>query len=428
LGDPRLTKRLIRLADDLSSNPTASIPMACGGWAETKAAYRLLDNEALDWRALLEAHRQPTIGRMAGLTRVLCLQDTTELDFTSQPGIAGLGRLSYERQHGMYLHPTLAVSESGVALGVLDAWMWARRPKGEADVLESLRWVEGYERVAELAAQVPSTRLVYVADREGDLRALLDRAAALGHPADYLLRAKHDRVLADNGKLRAAVERQASLGEVEFQLPPAPGRKGRTVVQSLRVARVALARHQGATREVTVILAREETPPAGEKPIEWLLLTNEVVETLDEACLRIAWYRRRWLAEIFFRILKSGCRVEALQLSTVERLERALVIYLIVAWRILQLVTLGRDGPQLPCEVVFSPEEWQAAWLMAKRQPPPQEPPTLGTMVRIVAGFGGFLGRKGDGHPGPKALWEGMLKLMAYVEAFQAAREVYGVG
>ena len=101
-------------------------------------------------------------------------------------------------------------------------------------------------------------------------------------------------------------------------------------------------------------------------------------------------------------------------------------IYLIIAWRILHLVTLGRDCPHLPCEVVFAPEEWQAAWLMAKRLPPPEEPPTLGEMVRIVAGFGGFLGRKGDGHPGPKALWEGMLKLMAYVEAIHAVRDVYG--
>ena len=79
----------------------------------------------------------------------------------------------------------------------------------------------------------------------------------------------------------------------------------------------------------------------------------------------IEWYRHRWLIEIFFRILKSGCRVEALQLGTLERLERALVIYLIIAWRILHLVTRGREGPDLPCEVIFDPEEWQAAWIVA---------------------------------------------------------------
>ena len=133
-----MTKRLVRLADDLSAHPTKSIPVACAGPAEVKAAYRLLDNEALDWRAVLEAHGAPTASRMAQEVRVLCIQDTTELDFTTQPGIVGLGRLTYERQHGMYVHPTLAVGEGGVALGVLDAWMWARKPKGEADVLESL--------------------------------------------------------------------------------------------------------------------------------------------------------------------------------------------------------------------------------------------------------------------------------------------------
>lgn len=423
LGDGRLTKRLIRLVDDLSANPTAGIPVACGGWAETKAAYRLLDNEAPYWRAILEEHAQPTVTRMAEETRVLCLQDTTELDFTGQSDIAGLGRLSYQRQHGLYVHPTLAVSESGVALGVLDAWMWARKPKGEADGPESLRWVEGYERVAELAARLPGTRLVYRADREGDIRAHLDRAAALEHPADDLIRVQHDRVLADGGKLRAPVDRQPTWGEVVFALPPAPGRPGRTVVQTVRAARVRLGRRRGETRDVTVILAREESPPAGEKPIEWLLVTHEAVDTLDAACLRITGYRRRWLMEIFFRIVKSGCRVEALPLGTVERLERALMIYLIIAWRILHWVTLGRDCPHLPCEVVFAPEEWRAGWLVAKRQPPP---PTLGDMIRIVTGFGGFLGRKGDGHPGPKALWEGMLKLMAYVDAIHIVREVYG--
>jgi len=194
----------------------------------------------------------------------------------------------------------------------------------------------------------------------------------------------------------------------------------------VRVARVTLARHAGKTHEVTVILAREEAPPAGEQPIEWLLLTNEPVTTLDAAVQRIGWYRRRWLMEIFFRIVKSGCRVEALQLATAERLERALVIYLVIAWRILYLMTLGRDCPDLPCDVAFTAEEWRAAWLMTQRHPPPDAPPPLGAMIRWVAGFGGFLGRQGDGHPGPKALWEGLMKLMSYVEALETVHEVYG--
>lgn len=422
-----MKKRLIKLVDDLSSNPLASIPVACQGWAETKAAYRLLDNEAVDWHTVLSTHGERSESRMADHKRVLCLQDTTELDFTSQPGIAGLGRLSYERQHGMYVHPTLAVTPDGIALGVLDAWMWAREPVGEEALNEGVRWLEGYERVAECAKRLPETRLIYVADREGDIRALMDRAAKLEHPADWLIRAQHDRVLAeDDEKLMAKVAAQTALGTVEFQLPSSETRESRKVVQQIRVARLTLAAKGGETRDVTVILAQEDHPPAGEEVIRWVLLTNELITTLEEACERVGWYRRRWLIEIFFRILKSGCRVEALQLAHVDRLERALVIYMIVAWRILHLVTLGRECPQLPCDVMFDAEEWRTAWIVAKRQRPPETPPALGEMIRIVATFGGFLGRKCDGHPGPKALWEGLQQLMAYVETARSFSEVYG--
>ena len=426
LGDARRTRRLIRLVEDLSAQPLASLPVASGGWAETKAAYRLLDNDALDWREVLEVHTRRTGERMQGHPVVLCIQDTTELDFTSQPGIAGLGRLSYAAQHGLYLHPTLVATPAGLALGVIDAWMWAREPKDQPHVKESTRWVEGYEIVADLAAQVPSTRLVYVADREGDLRELMDAAARRGHPADWLVRAKHNRHTTAGDKLWDRLARSEPLGEVEFTLPAAPGRPARLVRQTLYLDRVTLPARKGApAMTVTAILAREEHPPAGERAIEWRLLTNRAAEALDQVVELIDWYRRRWLVEILFRILKSGCRVEALQLGALERLERALVIYLIIAWRILHLVTWGRDCPDLPCEVVFDPEEWQAAWIVAHRRPPPVAPPRLNDMVRLIAGFGGFLGRKRDGHPGPKAIWEGMQRVRAFAIGIEAGRAIY---
>ena len=426
LGDARRTQRLIKLVDDLSAQPTGSIPLACGGWAETKAAYRLLDNPALEWRELLEVHTRRTGERLQGHRVVLCIQDTTELDFTTQPGIAGLGRLSYEAQHGLYVHPTLVVTPAGVALGVIDAWIWARGPKDEPQVKESRRWVEGYEIVADLAEQVADSRLVYVADREGDLRELMDAAARRGTPADWLVRAQHNRNTTAGGKLWDRLGRGEALGEVEFTLPAAPGRPARVVRQTLYRQPVTLPVRKGAPAvTVTAVLAREEAPPLGEKAIEWQLLTNRVAETLEQVVELIDWYRRRWLVEIFFHILKSGCRVEALQLGTLERLERALVIYLIIAWRILHLVTWGRDCPELPCDVLFDPEEWQAAWIVAHRCPPPTTPPRLGEMVRLIAGFGGFLGRKGDGHPGPKAIWEGMQRVREFAIALEAGRALY---
>jgi transposase Tn5 family protein/transposase-like protein len=426
LGDARRTRRLIRRVEDLSAQPTGSIPMASGGWAETKAAYRLLDNPALDWRQIREVHTGRTRQRMTEHPRVLCIQDTPELDFTSQPGIAGLGRLSYAAQHGLYAHPTLVVTPQGTALGVVDAWLWARAPKGAAPVKESTRWLEGYGIVADLAEATPATRLVYVADREGDIRALMDYAARRGTPADWLIRAYHERNTALGNQLWATLGASEPCGEIEFTLPAAPGRSPRRVCQTLYLHRVELPARKGAPPlTVTALLAREEHPPAGEKAIEWRLLTNRPAATLEQAVELIEWYRRRWLVEIFFRIWKSGCRVEALQRGTLERLERALVIYLIIAWRLLHVVTWGRDCPDLPCEVVFDPDEWQAAWIVAKRSPPPATSPKLGEMVRLMASFGGFLGRKGDGHPGPKALWTGLQRVREFAIALEAGKAIY---
>src|SRR5512135_3162007 len=382
LGDARRTRRRIRLVEDLSAQPMGSIPVASGGWAETKAAYRLLDNPAVEWRAMLEVHTQHTRERMAGQPVGLCIQDSTELDFTTQPGIVGRGRLSYEAPHGMYVHPPLVVTPQGAALGVIDAWMWARAPKGKATVKESVRWLEGYGLVAELAEVTPGTRLVYLADRDGDIRALMDDSARRGTPADWLIRARHERKTAMGDKLWVGLRASEPLGDLEFTLPAAPGRPSRRVQQTLYLQRVTLPARRGAAPvSVTALLAREEHPPAGEKAIEWRLLTNRSAATLEAAVELLEWYRCRWLVEIFFRILKSGCRVEALQLATLERLERALVIYLMIAWRILQVVTWGRDYPDLPCEVMFDPEEWQAAWIVAKRGPPPGTPPPLGASV-----------------------------------------------
>jgi len=428
LGDKRREKRLIKLVETLAAQPRASIPVAAQGWAETKASYRLLENPAVDWQEILDMHAERTERRVWTHSSkiALCIQDTTELDFSSQPGITGLGRLNYEARRGMYVHPTLVVTPEGHALGVTDAWMWARRPKGEAEFIESIRWVTGYERVAEMAGKVGETSLVYVADREGDMRALFDKAHELGYAADYLVRAVHERNTTDGDKIWQDLGKTEPLGEVEFVLPADGGRAARQVRQRVYARRITLPKRSGFPEiEVTAILTREENPPPGEKPLEWRLLTNRQAAILEEVVELIDWYRRRWLIEIFFRILKSGCKVEALQLSTLERLERALMIFLIIAWRILHVVTWGRESPDLPCDVVFDTEEWQAAWIVEHRSTPPATPPKLGEMVRLIARFGGFLARKRDGHPGPKAIWEGMEKVRHYAVGIELGKAVY---
>ena len=427
LGDVRLEKRAALLLDELGKKPSASIPIACGGWSETLAAYRFLGNEKCQWTDILAPHTECTQTRMASHPVVLCIQDTTMLDFNGQK-IEGLGPLSYEAQRGMFVHPTLAVTPERLQLGLLDSWMWAREFKDKNGIRpginESIRWVEGYERVAERALGLPQTRLVYVADRESDLLALMQKANALNFAADLLIRSKHNRLLAkDKEKLWDQAGATKPLGQIEFCLPGRKGKPARQVKQELRVIRVKFrSGTAGESFEMTALLAKEINTPAGVKPIEWRLLTNRNPTTLEEAAELIDWYRCRWEIEQFFNVLKNGCKIEELQLSSTDRIETALAFYFIIAWRVGYLLGLGKTCPDMDCEVVFAREEWQAAWIV-KYKTLPQKNPTLNEIVRLIAGFGGFLGRKCDKEPGAKSLWQGLQCVMNFTIAIQALKE-----
>lgn len=416
LGDPRRNRRAISLIEDFSAKPTASIPQACGDWSDTQAAYRFFSNDKVEWSAILAPHIKNSVLRMAAHDVVLCIQDTTELDFNGQKA-TGLGPLSYERQRGMYVHPTYAVSTSREPLGVLDAWMWARELKDKdgkrPGITESVRWIEGYERLAELAPQLPTTRLVYLADREADIMALMVRARDLGMPVDWLVRSKSNRTLPDGDKLWDSVTKEASLGEIRFTLPKGRGHSAREVVQEVWAKKVTLPDGKKGVVQAYCIVAREINPPAGEKPVEWRLLTNLSVETREQAVKMIDWYLARWEIEMLFHVFKNGCRIEALQLESIERIERALVVYLIVAWRIARLMRLGRTCPDMDAALMFDRDEWQGAYILNK-QKLPDKTPTLNEVVRLVARLGGFLARKGDGEPGVKTIWLGMQRVIDF--------------
>ncbi|KAG0163662.1 hypothetical protein DFQ28_011523 [Apophysomyces sp. BC1034] len=251
-----MNKRARTLMERMAAKPTAGVPQACRGWGETMAAYRFFDNDEVEWSAILEPHWQQTERRMAAQSVVLCLQDTTELDFNARQA-TGLGPRSYEVQRGMYLHPTYAGKRGGIK--------------------ESQRWIEDYERVAEAARNLPHTRL----------------AQELGTPADWLIRSTHDRALPEGAKLWACASEGEPLGEIAF-----------TVRVRANVA-------------ATCLVAREFDAPANVKPIEWRLLTNREATTLQEAIELIDWYRARWEIEILFNVLKPCTRYAQVGMPTV---------------------------------------------------------------------------------------------------------------
>jgi len=436
LGDARLNRRLGQLLQQTSDPVGESLPTACGGLSETIAAYRFFDHRRATAAAVLAPHAAATTERLGREPVGLLVQDTTELDFTGKDAITGLGPLNWPARRGLLCHLTLAVTPERRCLGVAAALMWARadgtgrvhRPRKQRTLSdkESQRWVAGYEQACELAAAAPSTRVISVADREGDIYEWYTTWAAAASPrADRVLRSCQDRALVgETARLRARLAQAPLLGRVRWTLPPRPGRRGRQVEQELRAATVTLRppyRRGARLAPVTVnaVLAREVGVSAETTPVAWVLLTSLPVDRLAAAEQVVEYYRCRWQIEVFVRVWKSGCRVEALQLRDLARLEAALALYLIVAWRVLTVSSTARAHPEAPCTTLFSAAEWRALYTLKRRQAP-KAPPPLGEFVRLLASLGGHLGRKSDGPPGPKSIWIGLQQLHCYCLAFAA--------
>lgn len=426
LGDHRLTTRLIRLATDLAAQPTASLPQACGTSAATKAAYRFFDTEAVTPQVIQAAHQQATLERMRGGPLVLAIQDTTDLDFRHHPATQGLGPVNSAGSPGLKVHSVLAVSPEGVPLGLLHQTVWARDPAStgklqhrrqrETAQKESQRWLTAWELSQ---ARVPeATRVLTIADREADIYDLFALPRRLG--ADLLIRATHNRRVEQEAQYLWEAIRQAPLGgQMQVQVQRAPERPARQATLAVRWTTLGVAppRHRRQRKhlqplQLQVILAEEVDPTDAGSPICWLLVTTLPIATWAEAVACVHWYTLRWLIERYHFVLKSGCRFEALQLETAARLERALAVYSLVAWRLLWLTYEARAHPEASSATVLALHEWQALYCTIHRTPhPPGQPPSVREAVRWIAQLGGFLGRKSDGEPGVQVLWRGLRRL-----------------
>jgi hypothetical protein len=456
LGDQRLAERYRLLMDTLSRRPSVSLPAACNGRTELTAAYRFFNNELVTAEKVLAPHQQATLARIREQAVVLLVQDTTELDLSRpQERMAGAGPLNEESRWGFYDHPLLALTPERVPLGVVEATIWARdleefrksraekddrerkRRLKSIDEKESRRWVDGYRRACAIAEAAPQTRIVCIADSESDIYECFLAATAVvsGRPADWIIRAAHDRSVvteadddAELRNLRSAVAATKVLKKLQIEVRRNEGKasKGRkrnqprsarmtTVsVQALRVTLKGTPRPGGRLPNVRVnaILIRELDPPEGEERIEWLLLTNLPISSIKQVCRVIEYYCCRWQIEIYFRVLKSGCKVEERQFETADAYLPCLALYMIVAWRVLYVLMLGRECPDLCCDEVFSDEEWKSVYMVVRQKPAPRHPPTLQEMIVLIARLGGHLGRTNDEPPGPKAIWLGMQRMM----------------
>ena len=437
LSDKRLHNRLQTLLNELANHPDSSIPDSCETWAATQAAYRFLSNPAVDAKDILRGHTAATLERMKSQPVVLVVQDTTFLNLAKESRKADMGTLAIKESNEYLLHPAIAFTPQRTNLGVLHHHLW-QRPEERIGHLrhlkpivekESIRWLHVYDYCHAVQAQLPSTMVVTIGDRESDIYELYQSAqdTPAERRAEFIVRAKANRRVAYDDDAKALWDVMATaplVGHYELSLGRTKYRALRDAVFEVRCREVTLLgakRVDGRLPPVTLyaVSATELSPPDGEAPIEWLLLTSLPVETLAQAQTVIGWYRARWEIEIYFHVLKSGCRVEALRLERDERLEKALAVYMLIAWRLHTLTMLARETPDAPCTTAYAEQEWRLIYLLKKQQQPTTVP-SIRDITRLLAMHGGFLARKGDGEPGAETIWRGYTKILNYLEVAQA--------
>jgi len=400
LGDKRLDARLITLCDRFSDSPESPINQACVDWAETKAAYRFFQNENVDGDEILAAHRRKTARRTSAHDTVLALQDTSYFVYTSHMQTEGLGEMTMKKGNhvekiyskGLVMHACLAITTEGLPLGLLDQNIFARKLRPEhqkrrkggryiQDVLpveekETYRWLQALKTTEEA---LPNTRVVTVCDREADLYDFFKLSHQLD--ADVLVRASANRTVNRRSryaeknvlKLWEYMLQQPEAGSYEIQIPKraktkhTSAREARSATVTVRFAPLCLnpprnnpmhKKESLPNIDMHAVYVVEKDPPADEEAIEWMLLTTLPIQSFDEACEKVRWYCVRWRIEMYFKVLKSGFRVEDCRLNQAQRLIRYLMVMSIVAWRLFMITLIARTDPDTPCSSFLAINEW----------------------------------------------------------------------
>jgi hypothetical protein len=459
-ADERLGKRFGVLMQQLSKDIGRTIPLACGDWAATKAAYRFLDNDRVSEADILAGHFQATHARFASANgSILVLHDTTEFSFT-RSNTEAIGKTrkvasghknkaGRQRMHtvcGILMHSSLAVTTDGLPLGLAAIKLWTRKKfkgtnalKGKGidggkhsvnatripiEKKESIRWLENVRQST--ANLGDASRCVHIGDRESDIYELFCECESLG--TKFVLRTCVDRRAEDGEQtVNEAMDGQRVKAVHRVEVMDAKG-KPSTAVLEVKYHRMQVCPPIGKEKRygdltLTVIRAIERGKPEGRDPIEWKLITNLPVTSKAEAIEKLDWYALRWKIETFHKVLKSGCQAEDSKLRTAERLANLIAMMCILAWRVLWLTMVNRTSPELPAKLVFTDTEIQ---LLEHLVPAKYESRkrTVGDFLIRLARLGGYLNRKRDAPPGTMVMWRGMARLTDIHLGYSMARDV----
>ena len=444
-GDARRAARGTELIERVTATGSLVIRKLGETRAGELAIHRFLSAPSVTCKEMLGTLAGRTLGATAG-RRIVVAQDTTEINFAGrEANRRGLGAAGDGVSVGFFIHPLVAIdSETEAVLGLLDAHIWTRddavetapRRKRAIEDKESIRWLRGVERTAELLTDAAS--VVVVGDRENDIYSGFARRPA---GIDLIVRVAQDRAtehtrkgLVEEGSLFASAAAWPELTRMQVKVAPRRvGDPGRIATVALRAGPVTLKRPRHGfaktdpeTVSMTLVEAREINPPANAEPLHWRLLTTIEVGDADAARAIVRLYRLRWRIEEVFRALKSdGMRLEETQVHEAGRLFKLAVVGLAAACRTIQLVD-ARDGSPRPATDVIDPALLPAADAIGptlegktERQKNPHPLHSLAWLAWIVARLGGWNCYYKP--PGPKTMRAGWARFATMAAGFTIA-------
>jgi hypothetical protein len=445
LGDMRLSKRLVTVAEQLAAKPNASFPKAAGSDGALEGTYRFLNHEEVTPERILEPHIAATVKRAQSQGSVIVAHDTSEFRFAGDR--EGLGWIDRVGANGFLGHFALAVSADGTRrpLGVMGMKVLVRTGEPHANKHSERRPAKEREsrRWGELAAEVGArlrghARVIHVMDCEADSYALF--AQLLEAQDGFVIRMRTDRRIETRQPGSFRIEERMSKAEELFvrevplsaRKPDSQRRRARHEPRSARLAKLGFSAvkltvmrpdHERAplapTLTLNTVRVFEIDAPAEAEPVEWLLMTNEPIDTLDQVAAVVDAYRTRWMIEEFFKALKTGCAFEKRQLESLHALHNALAVLAPIAWRLLLLRLLGRVDSPLPAAEILTPLQLHLLRRKTKKLP---AQPTIRQAMLAVAQLGGHI--KNNGDPGWIVLGRGYEELLILEEGARIALEM----
>jgi transposase-like protein/transposase Tn5 family protein len=446
LGDGRRSRRMVELMAGAAARPSGRICDVFAGAAQRQAAYDFVEHESVSADAVIEAVGNACLRQCAQHPRVLIPMDGSSVTLTDRQCSKGFGRIGSLRfaAHGLKVMNTLALTPQGEVLGVPTQHYWTRQKRAKQrgyrgpKQRESAHWRDAVDEVSERRTRLaPDTRLHFIADREADASLLIRHILQHGH--EFTIRANGTRTIKlERGRvaIRPWLIRQRAVATMSLKLSAQAAGSEREVELVVRAARVRLVlrdRHSKhrSVREVTVVWAREQGRLSkGQKRIQWMLYTTDLVHSGTQACAVVQRYGLRWRIEEMHRTWKSGaCNVETMQLRSPQAAIKWACMLAAVAARIERLKSLSRKSPNEPASIELADVEVRALILLKRDQKKrtesiPDSMPTIAQAVRWIADLGGYIGAKSSGPPGSTVIARGFERVLIAAQVLQALEKV----